>query len=186
MCLQCERPGFDPWVGKISWRRAWQPTPVFLPRNAHGQRNLESYSPWGRKESDTMGQLSAQCMNGSTEISCVLTCNQGLILGGKMWSFYLPSWLLFPWAPFKKVTEYRGSLWGGIGTRAGSRINLLIVYLLSIFYILGTTLGAGDKMVNSVDKSLFLPSKSSKIINKVNKSRKFKRVINTRKKIQSR
>ena len=29
--LQCGRPGFDPWVGKISWRRAWQPTPVFLP-----------------------------------------------------------------------------------------------------------------------------------------------------------
>ena len=29
--LQCGRPGFDPWVGKILWRRAWQPTPVFLP-----------------------------------------------------------------------------------------------------------------------------------------------------------
>ena len=29
-CLQCGRPGFDPWVGKIPWRRAWQPTPVFL------------------------------------------------------------------------------------------------------------------------------------------------------------
>ena len=29
--LQCERLGFDPWVGKIPWRRAWQPTPVFLP-----------------------------------------------------------------------------------------------------------------------------------------------------------
>ena len=29
--LQCERPGFDPWVGKLPWRRAWQPTPVFLP-----------------------------------------------------------------------------------------------------------------------------------------------------------
>ena len=29
--LQCGRPGFDPWVGKIHWRRAWQPTPVFLP-----------------------------------------------------------------------------------------------------------------------------------------------------------
>ena len=29
--LQCWRPGFDPWVGKIPWRRAWQPTPVFLP-----------------------------------------------------------------------------------------------------------------------------------------------------------
>ena len=31
ICLHCERPGFDPWVGKIPWRRAWQPIPVFLP-----------------------------------------------------------------------------------------------------------------------------------------------------------
>ena len=31
ICLQCGRPGFDPWVGKKPWRRAWQPTPVFLP-----------------------------------------------------------------------------------------------------------------------------------------------------------
>ena len=34
-----------PWVGKISWRRAWQPTPVFLPGEAHGQRSLAGYSP---------------------------------------------------------------------------------------------------------------------------------------------
>ena len=40
-------------VGMIPWRRAWQPTPVFLPRESHGQRSLEGYSPWGRKESDT-------------------------------------------------------------------------------------------------------------------------------------
>ena len=32
--LQCGRPGFDSWVGKIPWRRAWQPTPVFLPRES--------------------------------------------------------------------------------------------------------------------------------------------------------
>ena len=31
----------DPWVRKISWRRAWQPTPVFLPGESHGQRSLE-------------------------------------------------------------------------------------------------------------------------------------------------
>ena len=30
-CLQCRRLGFDPWVGKTPWRRAWQPTPVFFP-----------------------------------------------------------------------------------------------------------------------------------------------------------
>ena len=47
-----QRPGFDPWVGKIPWRKEWQPTPVFLPGESHGQRNLASYSPWGHKESD--------------------------------------------------------------------------------------------------------------------------------------
>ena len=43
------RCGFDPWVGKIPWRRAWQPTPVFLPGESHGQRSLVGYSPWGRR-----------------------------------------------------------------------------------------------------------------------------------------
>ena len=37
---------------KIPWRREWLPTPVFLPGDSHGQRSLEGYSPWGRKESD--------------------------------------------------------------------------------------------------------------------------------------
>ena len=37
---------FDPWVGKILWRRQWQPTPVFLPGKSHGQRRLVGYSPW--------------------------------------------------------------------------------------------------------------------------------------------
>ena len=50
---QCRRRGFDPWVGKIPWRRAWQPTPVFLPGESHGQRSLAGYSPPGRQESDT-------------------------------------------------------------------------------------------------------------------------------------
>ena len=49
ICLQCRRPEFSPWVGKISWRKKWQPTPVFLPGESHGQRNLLGYSPWGRK-----------------------------------------------------------------------------------------------------------------------------------------
>ena len=38
--LQCGRPEFDPWVGKIPWRRAWQPLPVFLPGESPGQRSL--------------------------------------------------------------------------------------------------------------------------------------------------
>ena len=45
---QCRRHGFDPWVGKIPWRRKWLSTPVFLPAKSHGQRSLASYSPWGR------------------------------------------------------------------------------------------------------------------------------------------
>jgi len=36
---------FNPWVRKIPWRRAWQPTPVFLPGKSHGQRSLVGYSP---------------------------------------------------------------------------------------------------------------------------------------------
>ena len=51
-CRRCKRHGFNPWVGKIPWKRAQQSTPVFLPGEFHGQRNLVGYSPWGRKESD--------------------------------------------------------------------------------------------------------------------------------------
>ena len=47
-----KRQGFDPWVRKIPWRRAWQPVPVFLPEESHGQRSLAGYSLWGRKEID--------------------------------------------------------------------------------------------------------------------------------------
>ena len=45
--LQCRRPGFDPWVGKIPWRRERLPTPVFWPEECHGL-----YSPWSPKELD--------------------------------------------------------------------------------------------------------------------------------------
>ena len=48
-----QRHRFYPWVRKISWRKAWQPTPVFLPGESHGQRTLAEYSPWGCKELDT-------------------------------------------------------------------------------------------------------------------------------------
>ena len=43
---------------QIPWRRKWQPTPVFLPVEFHGQRCLDSYSPWGFKESDTTERLT--------------------------------------------------------------------------------------------------------------------------------
>ena len=52
ICLQCRRPRFDPWVGKIPWERKWQSTPVFLPGESHEQRNLVCYSLWVHKELD--------------------------------------------------------------------------------------------------------------------------------------
>ena len=51
-CRTHKRCGFDPGVRKIPWRRAWQPTPLFLPGNFHEQRSPVGYSPWGRKESE--------------------------------------------------------------------------------------------------------------------------------------
>ena len=51
--LQCGRPGFDSWVGKIPWRRGRLPSPIFWPGEFHGL-----YSPWGHKELDRTQQLS--------------------------------------------------------------------------------------------------------------------------------
>ena len=44
--------GLIPGSGRFPWRRKWLPTSVFLPGEFHGQRSLEGYSPWGRKELD--------------------------------------------------------------------------------------------------------------------------------------
>ena len=49
---------FDPWAGKIPWRRKSQLIPVFLPGEFHEQRGLVGYSPWGHKESDMTEGLS--------------------------------------------------------------------------------------------------------------------------------
>ena len=56
--LQCKRPGFDPWVRKIPWRRARLPTPVFLPAESYVARSLAGYSPWGHKELDSIERLT--------------------------------------------------------------------------------------------------------------------------------
>ena len=51
------KPGFDPWVGKIPWRRERLPTPVFLPGESHGQRSLAGQS----MESQRVGHDLATC-----------------------------------------------------------------------------------------------------------------------------
>ena len=66
------RHEFDPWVGKIPWRREWQPTPVFLAGEFHGQRRRVSYSPWGHKESDTTEYTRTHGTLSPTEITDTL------------------------------------------------------------------------------------------------------------------
>ena len=69
---------FHPCVGKISYRRKWQPTPVFLAGKSHGQRSLAGYSPWQAmcKESDTTEQLdnNKQLVKETPESSLASSC----------------------------------------------------------------------------------------------------------------
>ena len=62
-CRRCKRWEFDPWVKKIPWRGAWQPTPVFLPGKYHGQRTLQGYSLWSCKELDMIEHTHIQFEN---------------------------------------------------------------------------------------------------------------------------
>ena len=59
-CRRHKRHRFDPWVGKIPWRRAWQPTPVILPGESYGQKSLEGYDPWGHKKSNMTSNSAAE------------------------------------------------------------------------------------------------------------------------------
>ena len=47
ICLQYKRPGFDPWIWTIPWRREWLPNPVFLTGEFRGHGSLAGYNPWG-------------------------------------------------------------------------------------------------------------------------------------------
>ena len=63
-CRRCKRCGFNPWAGKIPWRRAQQPTSVFLPGEFHGQRSLVGYSALGQKSWAPLKWLSTHlCMS---------------------------------------------------------------------------------------------------------------------------
>ena len=66
ICLQCGRPQFDPWVGKISWRRERLSTPVFWPGEFHGL-----YSPWGCKESDMTEHLLLHFTSSDLIVFCL-------------------------------------------------------------------------------------------------------------------
>ena len=74
------RPGFDPWVGKMPWRRKWQPTPVLLPGKSHGWRSLVGYSPWGCKELDSTERL----------LFLSLSCVHLKVYSDKFWHLCVP------------------------------------------------------------------------------------------------
>ena len=61
------RPGFNPGVRKIPWRRKWQPTLLFLPGKSHGQRGMAGYGTWGLKELYTTEHNNDEC--GSNIVS---------------------------------------------------------------------------------------------------------------------
>ena len=95
------RHGFDAWVGKILWRRKWQPTPIFLPENFHGQRSLTGYSPWGRQEWDMTEH--AHTHSPITELCSAWTVSRtdltlqkcpGGTQGALLHSWLYPSWSL--------------------------------------------------------------------------------------------
>ena len=72
--LPAMRETWDPWVGKIPWKRELLPTPVFLRREFHGQRSLTDYNPWGRKGSDTTEGLSLSLSSalGASQVALVV------------------------------------------------------------------------------------------------------------------
>ena len=93
--LQYRRPGFNPWVGKIPQRGKWQPTPVFLPGEFHGQRSLGGYGPWSWKESDWQNSAT----NTLTFIHCHLM----------RWCINLAGSL--SWGPRRNEKRSSGELW---------------------------------------------------------------------------
>ena len=85
---QGRRCRFDPWVGKISWRRKWQSIPVFLPGKSHGQRRLAGYSPWGRKRVGLSDRTTTTCILWIDRRTVSLSCTST--------ETYLPPFLTFP------------------------------------------------------------------------------------------
>ena len=110
------------WVGKISWRRKWQSTPVLLPGKSHGQRSLVGYSLWGCKESDTTERLHfLGTENTSAKVFIIFNLLLPTFLKQDLASS-LPCYMGFPGGSDSKASVYNvgdlGSI-PGLGRTAG-------------------------------------------------------------------
>ena len=84
---RCRRCEFNPWVGKILWRRKWHPLQYSCPKKSHGQRILVGYSPWDHKESDRTELLNNS--NNKLSITPLSTPLKPQILN-KLWRTFNP------------------------------------------------------------------------------------------------
>ena len=94
-CRRCRRSRFDTWVGKIPWRRAWQPLPVSLAEQSHGQRSLVGYSPWGCKESYTAETTDHIAHRFPLALGKAHQGDGRLGSLGRLWNFFQGSTFLF-------------------------------------------------------------------------------------------
>ena len=109
-CRECKRHGFDSWVGKIPWRRKWQPTPVFLPGESHGQRSPGDCSLWACRVGRDWAQHSpirisslaprpSSCPHFCSEFFCPeILQGWDLALSPKSWGSPKPTLKPWPWA----------------------------------------------------------------------------------------
>ena len=122
---------FDPWVRKVSYRRKWQPTPVFSPGKSHGQRRLAGYSPKGRKELDTTEWLIMHARRTGESSATNSGWYDGVwCVGGK----YRCWWRL--WQPLPAESQCRPWRFG-----RKSRHSLKIITLLKKNYLFLVALG---------------------------------------------
>ena len=83
---QCWKRRFNPWVGKIPWKGKWQPTPVFLPGQFHGQKSLAGYSSWGHRDVDTTQRLTFTFSQGLKSVPSRTECQDPWGLEKHKWS----------------------------------------------------------------------------------------------------
>ena len=117
-CLPAVRwPRLNPWVGKVSWRRKWQPTPVPLSEKSHGRRSLVGYSPWDHQELDTTERLHFHFHfgEGYTLYSLLFSCQ---------WQFWCV-WLAFKCEFSGELSLHQASLTCSVRVRS-SRCRLLL------------------------------------------------------------